>query len=136
MTRNGLRKKVLVVDDDAFIRALLRTWLQEAGYSVVTAGDGQQALEQVEREKPDIVLLDLMMPTLDGYAVIRWLRRCESTRRLPIIVLSADMRAHQKLEGAGVNGLISKPFDLEEVLHRVNEHVPLRRVDTRTAAKA
>ena len=135
MVRNG-HKKVLVVDDDAFIRTLLRAWLQESGYGVVTASDGQQAIEQVKREKPDIVLLDLMMPNLDGYSVVKWLRRQEATHHLPIIILSADVRAHQKLVGLTVNGLISKPFDLEEVLDQVHEHAPLKRVAAGAVAEA
>lgn len=124
---NG-RRKVLVVDDDPFIRTLLVAWLQEVGYSVLTAGDGQQALEQVHRERPDIVLLDLMMPRLDGYGVARWLRERTETKRLPIIVLSADTRASQKLLGLRVDGFISKPFDLDEVLARVSEYAPLDKV--------
>ena len=129
MARNGYgknhHKKVLVVDDDPFIRTLLMAWLQEAGYKVVTAGDGQQAIEQVDREKPDLLLLDLMMPKLDGYSVARWLRRHAETSALPIIVLSADVRAPQKLSGLRIDGLISKPFDLDEVLEGVAKHVPL-----------
>jgi diguanylate cyclase len=124
MVRSGL-KKILVVDDDPFIRSLLSAWLQEAGYETVTASDGQQALEQVVREKPDILLLDLMMPKLDGYSVVKWLRRHEETSGLPIIILSADVRAHHKLSGVRIDDLISKPFDLDEVLLRVTKHVPL-----------
>jgi CheY-like chemotaxis protein len=119
------RRKVLVVDDDPFIRTLLVAWLQEAGYSVVTAEDGQQALEQIRRERPDVLLLDLMMPKLDGYSVARVIRYHEDTRHLPIIVLSADVRAPQKLNGIRVDGFLSKPFDLDEVLDRVSEYAPL-----------
>ncbi len=128
---NGRKKrKILVVDDDPFIRALLAAWLQDAGYGVVSAGDGQQALDLVRRERPDLLLLDLMMPKLDGYGVARWLRHQEETCGLPIIVLSADVRAPQKLTGVRVDGFISKPFDLDEVLARVSEHVPLEQLGT------
>ncbi len=116
--------KVLVVDDDPFIRSLLAAWLQEAGYGVVMAADGQQALERVREDRPDIILLDLTMPRLDGYAVVRWLRQRPETRGLPILVFSADVRAHQKLAGLRVEGILSKPFDLDEVLDRVQEYVP------------
>ncbi|MCL5109181.1 MAG: response regulator [Chloroflexi bacterium] len=116
--------KVLVVDDDPFIRSLLAAWLQEAGYGVVMAADGQQALERVREDRPDIILLDLTMPRLDGYAVVRWLRQRPETRGLPILVVSADVRAHQKLAGLRVEGILSKPFDLDEVLDRVQEYVP------------
>ena len=118
--------KVLVVDDDPFIRSLLAAWLQDAGYLVAVAADGQQALEQVRRERPDILLLDLSMPRLDGYGVIKWLRQQPESRDLPILILSADVWAPKKLTGVRIEGILSKPFDLDEVLARVMEFVPLR----------
>lgn len=124
------QKKILVVDDDPFIRALLVAWLQEAGYTVATASDGQQALEQISRERPDVLLLDLMMPKLDGYSVARLVRYQEDTRHLPIIVLSADVRAPQKLNGVRVDGVLSKPFDLDEVLARISQLAPLDALNT------
>lgn len=120
---NG-RRKVLVVDDDPFIRTLLVAWLQEAGYGVVTAEDGQQALDVLRSERPDVLLLDLMMPKLDGYALARIIRTHDATRGLPIIVLSADARAPQKLNGVRIDAFISKPFDLDDLLARVNEYAP------------
>ena len=124
------RRTVLVVDDDPFIRTLLVAGLQEAGYRVVTADDGQQALDQIRRERPDVVLLDLMMPKLDGYSVARIIRLQDDTRRLPIIVLSADVRAPQKLNGVRIDGYLSKPFDLDEVLARVSEYAPLDEISS------
>lgn len=121
---NG-HKRVLVADDDPFIRSLLAAWLQDAGYGVTTAEDGQQALEKVQHERPDVLLLDLMMPKLDGYGVVRWLRQREETRALPIIVLSADVRAPQRLVGLSIDAFLSKPFDLDDVLARVSEYAPL-----------
>ena len=118
--------KVLVVDDDPFIRGLLAAWLQEAGYGVGVAADGQQALDQVRWERPDIVLLDLSMPRLDGYGVIKFLRQQPETRDLPILIISADVWAARKLAGYSVDGILSKPFDLDEVLTRVQELAPPR----------
>ncbi|MDA8216896.1 MAG: response regulator [Dehalococcoidales bacterium] len=128
------QRKVLVVDDDPFIRSLLAAWLQEVGYDVLTAGDGLQALAQLQSERPDVLLLDLMMPKLDGYAVAEWVRRQEAGRHkgfdgtnghLPIIVLSADARAPQKLSGLPIDAFVSKPFDLDDVLETVVKHAPL-----------
>ncbi|MHB1417536.1 MAG: response regulator [Chloroflexota bacterium] len=128
------QRKVLVVDDDPFIRNLLAAWLQEAGYSVLMAGDGLQALEQMRSERPDVLLLDLMMPKLDGYAVAKWVRRQEANRHngrngtnghLPIIVLSADTRAPQKLSGLPIDAFLSKPFDLDDVLETIVRYAPL-----------
>lgn len=120
----GGRHKVLIVDDDPSIRGLLVAWLQDSGYRVITASDGLQALDQISRERPDLVLLDLTMPKLDGYGVVARVRDRLETRRLPIIALSADVRAPQKLNGLGVDGFVSKPFDLDELLDRVNQYVP------------
>lgn len=116
--------QVLVVYDDPFIRGLLAAWLQEAGYGVVVAADGQQALAQIRREIPDILLLDLSMPILDGYGVVRWLRQQRECRALPILILSADVWAPKKLTGLQVEGFLSKPFDLDEVLALVRAYVP------------
>lgn len=116
--------QVLVVDDDPFIRGLLAAWLQEAGYGVVVAADGQQALAQIRREVPDILLLDLSMPILDGYGVVRWLRQQRECRALPILILSADVWAPKKLTGLQVEGFLSNPFDLDEVLALVRAYVP------------
>lgn len=122
------RKSILVVDDDPFIRTLLAAWLQEAGYGVLTADDGLQALEQIRRKCPDLVLLDLMMPRLDGYGVAQFIRHQADTCNLPIIVLSADVRAPQNLAGLHVDAFLSKPFDLDELLARVSEYAPLNRL--------
>lgn len=122
---HGHKSKVLVVDDDPCIRSLLAAWLQDAGYRVGVAGDGQQALEQVRRDRPDVLLLDLAMPRLDGYGVIKWLRQQPESRDLPILVLSADVWAPRNLRGLRIEGFLSKPFDLDEVLARVKEFVPL-----------
>ncbi|MHB1132354.1 MAG: response regulator [Chloroflexota bacterium] len=122
---NG-RSTILVVDDDSCIRGLLASWLEDAGYRVIVAADGLQALEQTRRDTPNLILLDLSMPKLDGYSVIRTLRQRLDGFNLPIIAISADIRAPQNLRGLGVDGFLSKPFDLDEVLARAKAALALR----------
>lgn len=119
-------KKILVVDDEAKIVQLARDYLEHAGYSVVTAGDGKTALAAVRTEKPDLVILDLGLPEIDGLDVTRTLRR-ESN--VPIIMLTARTEETDKLVGLemGADDYITKPFSPKEMVARVR--VVLRRLD-------
>lgn len=105
--------RVLVVDDDPAIRLICRTWLHLDGYQVLEAADGQQALELAIAEKPTVVLLDLSMPVLDGLAVAKALREHDRTRRLPVVVLTAetDAQVARHAYELGVVGFFTKPFD-------------------------
>jgi two-component system chemotaxis response regulator CheY len=106
-------KRVLVVDDDASIRELLATALEDDGYEVVPATNGEDALSVVERWRPDVIVLDLMMPVMDGWTFAKRLRE---RHEIPIVVLSAanDLARHAKTVGA-TDG-IAKPFDLDQLL--------------------
>jgi CheY-like chemotaxis protein len=117
------RLRVLVVDDESSIRALCRVNLQLGGLDVLEAEDGEEALQLVERGKPDIVLLDVMMPRLDGWQVAQFLAERDATRDLPIIFLSARAGQEDRRQGfdAGGVGYVVKPFDpvtLAETLTR------------------
>lgn len=107
------RVRVLVVDDEPAIRALCRVNLQVAGLEVVEAVDGAEALALAARELPDIVLLDVMMPRLDGWEVARRLRSEETTREIPVVFLSARTAPEDRRRGyeAGAVGYVAKPFD-------------------------
>ncbi len=113
--------KILVVDDYAANVKLLERNLQAAGYGTVVAYDGQQALEQVAAEKPDLVLLDIMMPKIDGFEVCRRLRADEATAVIPVIMVTALKETEDRIRGleAGADDFISKPFDRAELLARV-----------------
>jgi CheY-like chemotaxis protein len=112
----GKAKRVLVVDDDASIRELLATALEDDGYEVVPATNGQDALSVVERWRPDVIVLDLMMPVMDGWTFAKRLRERD---QIPIVVLSAanDLARHARTVGA--TDVISKPFDLDQLLPKV-----------------
>lgn len=111
-------EKILVVDDDQNIRELLRLYLIKEGYAVVLAGDGEQALELYNAEKPDIVLLDVMMPKLDGWETCRRLRKQGDT---PVIMLTAKGETFDKVLGLelGADDYVVKPFDSKEVVARI-----------------
>lgn len=109
---------ILVVDDDAKIIGLVRTYLERAGFSVVAARDGVEALRAVEVHRPQLLVLDLMLPELDGLTVLRHVRQ---TSRLPILVLSARGAAADRVAGiaGGADDYLPKPFSPAELVVRV-----------------
>ena len=111
-------KKILVVDDERPISDIIKFNLTKEGYEVVTAFDGREALEQFEAEKPDLVILDLMLPELDGLEVAKEIRKTSHT---PIIMLSAKGEVFDKVLGLelGADDYIMKPFDSKELVARV-----------------
>jgi DNA-binding response OmpR family regulator len=114
-------RPILVVDDDAKIVRLVRTYLERDGYSVVTAADGPAALAAIEEHQPALVVLDLMLPELDGRAVIRAVRRDEEAGETPIIVLSARGTTIDRIAGLedGADDYLPKPFSPAELVIRV-----------------
>ena len=110
---------VLLVDDDAPIRRMLERSLSAEGYEVATAADGGSALAQVERSMPDVIVLDVAMPGLDGLAVTRRLR--SKGVGVPILLLTARDALHQRVEGldAGADDYLVKPFEVEELTARI-----------------
>jgi DNA-binding response OmpR family regulator len=112
---------ILVVDDDAKIVRLVRTYLERDGFSVVTASDGPAALDAIETHQPALVVLDLMLPELDGRAVIRAVRRDDEAGRTPILVLSARSSTIDRIAGLeeGADDYLPKPFSPAELVLRV-----------------
>jgi len=112
---------VLVVDDEADLVRILQFGLQSIGYHVETASDGQEALKKAREMKPDIILLDLMLPKLDGYKVCRLLKFDERYKNIPIIILSARTQEGDQLLAMemGANRFITKPYDFQEVLGHI-----------------
>jgi len=111
-----VQKRVLVVDDDPSIRELLSTALEDDGYEVMPAANGQDALSVCERWRPDVIVLDLMMPVMDGWTFAKRLRE---RHEIPIVVLSAatDLQRHASTVGAAE--VVGKPFDLDQLLPKV-----------------
>ncbi len=123
---------VLVVEDDHNIAELLEMYLKKEGYAVALAYDGGQGLSMFRELRPDLVLLDVMMPVMDGHAVCRAIRAESKT---PVIMLTAKGETDDKVDGlkAGADDYITKPFQMREVLARIE--AVLRRTDSGTAAK-
>ncbi len=111
-------KTILVVDDKANIRALLRDYLTEENFRVIVAENGQQALYTARQEKPDLVLLDIMMPKMDGYEFLRAFRKEQS---VPVILLTARLEEMDKVLGLelGADDYITKPFGMRELVARI-----------------
>ncbi len=111
-------EKILIVDDDKNISELLRLYLVKEGYETILAFDGEEALAVFGEERPDLVLLDVMMPKLDGWQVCREIRRSSS---VPVIMLTAKGETFDKVVGfdLGADDYIVKPFDAKEVLMRI-----------------
>ncbi len=116
-----MKKKILVVDDEDDILNFLELVLTEKGYDVVTASGGQEALTRAQLERPDLVLLDIMMPQMDGWEVLKLLRVDEETAEIPVAMLSARTEARDRVQGLqeGAIDYICKPFSLSELLGKI-----------------
>ena len=113
-----MQYKILIVDDDANICELLRLYLEKDGFDTVVANDGEQAVEYASKYSPDLILLDIMLPKLDGWQVCREIRKTSET---PIIMLTAKGETFDKILGLelGADDYVSKPFDTKEVIARI-----------------
>jgi len=123
---DGLPAKILVADDVALMRNLLLRALAKAGYLVTEAHNGKQALEMVNRERPDLIVLDSMMPVLSGPECLKILKSTPHTKNIPVIMCTARSEKPDVVESAqlGADDYIVKPFKIETVLERVAKHLP------------
>jgi len=115
--------KILAVDDEPEMTELMEFHLVRAGYKVTTAANGWEAIDAVRRDRPDIILLDLMLPDLDGFGVCEILRRDALTATIPIIIISAWASPDSRNLGLELGALdyITKPFSPHELVERVNQ---------------
>lgn len=111
-------KKILVVDDEPDINLILTTFLEASGFETVSAKDGVEAVEMARAEHPDLVILDVMMPELDGFQVARLLRADDRTRETRVLMLTARNQQSDRFWGmdSGASAYLGKPFELAEVL--------------------
>lgn len=112
------RPKILLVDDNPIILEIEKSVLKVEDYDIDTASDGEEALEKVKLFQPDLILLDIMMPQMDGYQVARRLKDDQTTQHIPVIMVTAKRRPEDMNEGylEGAAGYITKPFKSEELL--------------------
>lgn len=117
-------KKILVVDDEANIVDLLKVILRSVGFEVESASNGVEALEKIRRARPDLIILDVNMPQLDGWSVLAAVRSAEATRGLPVLMctnkdLVSDV---ERAEILGATGYVTKPFEIDRMLQKV-QHI-------------
>jgi DNA-binding response OmpR family regulator len=119
------RKKILLVDDSSTVLLLHRMMLSHCGYELLTARDGQEALDKASTERPDLIFLDVIMPRMDGFQTCRALRSRSETKNVPIILVTTRGEPHYVRQGfeSGCTDYITKPFDGEELLAKVRSHL-------------
>jgi two-component system alkaline phosphatase synthesis response regulator PhoP len=119
------QKKILVVDDEVDLVETIRFPLEAEGFNVLVAYNGEDALNMARTENPDLILLDIMLPKLDGYKVCRLLKFDERFRNIPIIMLTARAQEKDRIIGmeTGANEYITKPFDMDKLLERVKAYL-------------
>ncbi|MCA1633895.1 MAG: response regulator [Acidobacteria bacterium] len=120
------RWTVLVAEDDADVRLMMRTLLEMKGYGVLEAGDGQETVALAREARPDIILMDLQLPRLNGFAVVRSIRQNEQLRSVPILIVSGhDPARHRDLAlAAGCNGYVQKPVDFDRLEELMRSLLP------------
>ncbi len=111
-------KKIMAVDDERHIVRLIQVNLERAGYQVITAFDGPEALKKVETDKPDLIVLDVMMPKMDGFEVLKRLQANPETREIPVVMLTAKAQDADVFRGwaSGVSAYLTKPFNPLELI--------------------
>lgn len=117
--------KIMIVDDEMDIAELMEKLLQRAGYQTLVAGDGKKALELLEKEKPDLIIMDLIMPEVDGISAIEQLQNNKLTRDIPVILMSGKTPELDLMKGLimGPAAYIEKPFDNQKLLNVVHEQL-------------
>jgi two-component system chemotaxis response regulator CheY len=113
-----MSKKVMTADDSPTVRKILKSILIDAGYSVVEAQNGQEAIDMLDYHKIDMLVTDLNMPSMNGIELIRAVRQTPGYRFMPIIMLTSESQEHMKIEGrkAGASGWVTKPFNSNQLL--------------------
>ena len=119
------KKKILVVDDEVDLVKTIQFSLELEGYKVLVSYNGEDALNQARKENPDLILLDIMLPKLDGYKVCRLLKFDEQYKHIPILMMTAKTQEKDKLMGkeTGANEYVTKPFDMEELMEKVKTYL-------------
>ena len=120
-----MAKKILVVDDEVQLVELIKMRLEASRYKVITAYDGQEALDKAKKEKPDLIILDLMLPKMDGYKVCGLLKADARYKKIPIIMFTARAQDSDKKMGedVGADGYITKPFEPETLLSKIKDFI-------------
>lgn len=118
-----IKGKILVVDDSPFIVEIIETILKDSGFEVIIADDGEKALQKAKAESPEVIVLDLMLPKMNGYEVCKILKEDEKYQQIPIIMLTARVNDEDEAKGkqAGADVYMGKPFELDDLVVKVKE---------------
>jgi CheY-like chemotaxis protein len=119
------RKKILLVDDSKTVLLMQQLLLADRGYELITARDGQEAVEKAKTERPDIIFLDVLMPRMDGFAACQTLRAHENTRHIPIIMVTTRGEPHSVQQGfeSGCSDYMTKPFNPHELIEKLERYL-------------
>lgn len=120
-----MAKKILIVEDEAELVEMLKIRLEAAGYDIISAYDGEEGMEKAKKEKPDLILLDLMLPKIDGYQICSTLKKDKIYSHIPIVIFSARAQKHEIKMGEelGAEAYITKPFEPSVLLAKISELV-------------
>lgn len=119
------KKKILFIEDEKPIVTLMKARLEASNYEMIAAYDGEEGLKKALQDKPDLILLDVLIPKIDGLKLCRRLKDDNATRHIPIIIVSASTgeSSRQKCQIAGADDLIVKPFEAKELLDKIAKHL-------------
>ncbi len=117
---------ILIVDDSRTAIAVLKKTFAPTGYDILSASDGEEGIEMAKLHRPDLILMDIIMPGLNGFQATRILRKDADTQDIPIVIISGNEQATEKFWGlrVGANGFLAKPVDRAELFHLLREHLP------------
>ena len=136
--KNGAGNKIMVVEDSRTQRTIICRMLKQNGYDIVEASDGYEALGQLEKEKPDLILLDIVMPGIDGYKVMSLIKERPGMKHLPIIMLTSRDGLIDKMRGkvSGTDEYLTKPFKYEELVAKVDKYLCIDTKNSSLSAQA
>lgn len=119
-----MERKILVIDDEPSILEIMRIILEEAGFKVKTLDQAKNFYEVVLEYQPNLILLDLWMPEIDGWEITKKLKEESETKNIPVIVVSAVSHAEEVAQKSGANDFLQKPFEIEDLLKHVRKYLP------------
>ena len=123
-----MEKTILIIEDEKLIIVSTQMVLESVGFQVEAATDGEEGIKKAKEIKPDLILLDIMMPGIDGWETLKRLKRDPETQGIPVVIFTAreHARGHQKSSEMGAAGYFRKPFEPDELIELVEKHVGLR----------
>lgn len=119
-----MNKKILVIDDEKDVVKVLKQRLKNEHFDVMTAGDGDEGLAKLQAEKPNLIVLDIMMPMMDGYTFVRQMQSKDETKHIPIIILTAKEGLQDLFQLEGIQDYLTKPYEFKDLLGKVKKYLP------------